>query len=70
VDTMMFKEILPQLLELLLIRAQSQLPLKLTKEYSNFIRVVSFLDQLVEPTLITVLPLLDMVAKVERTMLS
>ena len=66
-DTMMFKDNLPQLLEQLLIRAQSQLPLKPTREFSNSTRVVSFLDQLVEPTLIMVFLPSVMVTKVERT---
>jgi len=66
-DIMMSKEITPTLLELLLKRAQSQLPLKPTEEYSNSTRVVSSVDQLAEPTSITVLSLLDSETVVDKT---
>merc|ERR1711939_322335 len=55
------------LLEPLLRRAQSQLPLKPTREYSNSTRVVSSVDHLAEPTSTTVLPLLDSETVVEIT---
>merc|ERR1719361_1864161 len=67
VDIMMSRETLPPLLEPPLRRTQSQLPLKPTEEYSNSTRVVSSVDQLAEPTSITVLSLLDSETVVDKT---
>merc|ERR1712167_232952 len=66
-DTMMFQETTPVPLDQPLLLDQSPLPLRQTRELSNSTNPESSLEQLAEPTSITVSSLSDMDQKVAKT---